>query len=495
MLNRLNHKPMKKFLAFMFLAGLVSSCQNEMVSDSAPNVEEGKILLTKDEALSIANDNPTTLTEEEVLEMVNGFSNSLAIQTRSIGNPKVSASIAGMHRVGGVVSNANTRSASTDSIPVYEVRLTSGDKQGYALVSADTRSAGILAYVENGSYENRDSTGAGMMLALAEATTVAEINKVERLKAELRDKTLTKVATAIGKSSVTYDEVKDLIEVEGVEGNEMKSRSKPVETPSTQIVSMMPQNGGAVLKTEWGQENPYNIKLPNCYNEDHADTHYPLGCGVTAALQTLAAIGPSMTIDGTVIDWPFLTKKPQIIYYPWKDSDYEEAMMVSKVAKHVYEGTKSTPIIKEDFEYGNYDDPNIPCVIGSSTNSTNLLSYLNTYISCGTFYDRYEPDALLNGLNGNRIMPCVAIMGGTRTVDGQVAITSHAWVIDGYAICIKASREILKNNDVYFHANMGWYGQDDGFYKVNADSSIEFETEDNGIYNVDFWEITDIHKK
>lgn len=299
----------------MFLAGLVSSCQNEMVSDSVPAVEENKILLTKDEALSIANDNPTTLTEEEILEMVNGFSNSLAIQTRSIGNPKVSASIVGMYRLGGVVSSTNTRSAATDSVPVYEVRMNSGDKQGYALVSADTRSAGILAYVENGSYEDRDSTGAGMVLALAEATTVAEINKVERLKTELREKTLSKVASVLGKSSVTYDQVKDLIEVEGVEGNEMVTRFKPVNTPTTQIVSMMPQNGGAVLKTEWGQLNPYNIMLPDCYDENHADGHYPLGCGVTATLQTLAAIEPSMTIDGTVIDWPFLTKKPQIMVY------------------------------------------------------------------------------------------------------------------------------------------------------------------------------------
>lgn len=480
----------------MFLAGLVSSCQNEMVSDSAPNVEEGKILLTKDEALSIANDHPTTLTEDDVLEMVNGFSSSLAIQTRSIGNPRVSASIAGMHRLGGVVSNANTRSAATDSVPVYEVRLTTGDKQGYALVSADTRSAGILAYVENGSYEDRDSTGAGMMLALAEATTIAEINKVERLKAELREKTLDKVATAMGKSSITYDEVKDLIEVEGVEGNELASRSKAVDTPPTQIVSMMPQNGGAVLKTEWGQLDPYNMAMPACYDENHGDSHYPLGCGVVAALQTLAAIEPSMTIDGTVIDWPFLTKIPKITYFPYQDDTYyKEAVMVSKVAKHVYEGTKSTPIIKEDFQHNPYDDPNIPCVIGGSTNTDNLLSYLNQYISCGTYYNRYDPDALLNGLNGNRIMPCVAIMGGTRTVDGQAAITSHAWVIDGYAICIKASREILKNNDFYFHANMGWYGQDDGFYKVNPDTSIEFDTEYAGLYNLNFWEITDIHKK
>lgn len=41
---------------------------------------------------------------------------------------------------------------------------------------------------------------------------------------------------------------------------------------------------------------------------------------------------------------------------------------------------------------------------------------------------------------------------------------------------------------------MGWGGQDNGFYKVNADTSIEFETAlDN--YNINLGEITEIHKK
>lgn len=487
---------MKKFLAFMFLAGLVSSCQNEMVNDSVLDVGESKILLTKDEALSIANDNPTTLTEEEVLEMVNGFSSSLAIQTRSIGNSKVSASIAGMHRLGGVVSNANTRSAATDSVPVYEVRLTSGEKQGYALVSADTRSAGILAYIENGSYENRDSTGAGMMLALAEATTVAEINKVERLKAELRDKTLSKVAAALGKSSVTYDGVKDLIEVEGVEGNEMMSRSTPVDTPSTQIVSMMPQNGGAVLKTEWGQNKPYNLLLPISYDPlFRSEVPYPMGCAIAAGVQVLAALAPAMTIDGTTIDWAMVTRKPTLYYNTYEGyGDYEEAMMVSKVVKHMYEETGTTPVIDESIKHEYYEDPSIPFVVSSITNTSKLREYLNRYVSYGAYYSQYAPDPLLATINTNRVMPCVAIMGGARATNESAGKATHAWVIDGYVICIKASREILKNNDLYFHANMGWDGTDNGFYKVNADTSMEFETK-LGNYNVNFWEITEIHKK
>lgn len=69
------------------------------------------------------------------------------------------------------------------------------------------------------------------MLKLAEASTVSEINKIERLKVELREKTLKKVASCLGKSTVTYEEIKDLIEVNGVKSHETTSRSTAYDKP------------------------------------------------------------------------------------------------------------------------------------------------------------------------------------------------------------------------------------------------------------------------
>lgn len=77
-----------------------------------------------------------------------------------------------------------------------------------------------------------------------------------------------------------------------------------------------------------------------------------MGCAITAGVQTLAAIAPSMTIDGTVIDWAFVTKKPKLKYDSYFGGDYEEAMMISKVVKHMYEGTNTTPNIDEDLSMG-----------------------------------------------------------------------------------------------------------------------------------------------
>ena len=484
---------MRKILVLMLMTGIVSSCQDEILNDSNSVVDEVNVKLSMEEAISIANDNPTVLSEDEILTIVNDFSSSLGSKTRSAANPQIS--IAGKYRIGGIISSKSTRGNASDSVSVYEVCLNSGEKSGYALVSADSRSAGVLAYIEKGNFEKRDSTGAGLLLKLAEATTVSEINKVERLKVELREKTLKKIATSLGKSTVTYDEIKDLIEVNGVKSNGVASRSTAYDEPLSQIVSLMPQDGGAVLKTEWSQESPYNLLLPVSYDPTfHMETNYPMGCAIAAGVQTLAAIAPSMTIDGTEIDWELVTQKAKLSYYPYFGGDKEEAMMVSKVVKDMYEGTETTPIIDEDFVYGIYDDPSIPCVKSSSTSVSKLLDYLKQYVSCGTYYNKYAPDPLLTTINTNRQMPCVAIMGGTRAATEQAEKGSHAWVIDGYAICTKTSREILQSYDLYFHANMGWGGQDNGFYKVNSDASIDFETT-LGTYNINFWEITEIHKK
>ena len=219
-----------------------------------------------------------------------------------------------------------------------------------------------------------------------------------------------------------------------------------------------------------------------------------MGCALVAGAQTLAAIAPNMTINDTIVDWAMLTKNPTIEYNTYTGGDYEGAKMVSTLVKHMYEETASKPIIDNSFKHNNNDDPNIPCVTGSYTYTDKLLSYLKKYVSCGTYYTKYTLDALITTINTNRTKPCVAIMGGTHSTNEQTSTGSHAWVIDGYAICVKTSREILKSNDLYFHANMGWGGRDNGFYKVNSDTSIDFET-DNGNYNANYWEITEIHKK
>lgn len=88
---------MKKYLVLILLAVIVSSCQDEILNDSNPVIENVNVNLSMDEAMSIANDNPTNLSEDEILAMVNDFSSSLSSKTRSAANPRMS--IVGSYRI------------------------------------------------------------------------------------------------------------------------------------------------------------------------------------------------------------------------------------------------------------------------------------------------------------------------------------------------------------------------------------------------------------
>lgn len=57
---------MKKYLVLILLAVIVSSCQDEILNDSNPVIENVNVNLSMDEAMSIANDNPTNLSEDEI---------------------------------------------------------------------------------------------------------------------------------------------------------------------------------------------------------------------------------------------------------------------------------------------------------------------------------------------------------------------------------------------------------------------------------------------
>lgn len=482
---------MKNLIFLTMFAGLLIACNENDILQSEMPEDSKQIILSQEEAISIAYDNPKTLTASEILALVENFSthNKSTKEKR-----ETVASISKMFHIK-FDSGKKTRdsSANIDSIPIYEVKLVTDTTTGYAIVSADERSAGVLAYIEKGNHNKKNETGASMMLDLAEATTISEIMNVEKLKSTLREKTLNKIAKTLGVDSIKYNEIKDLIKIKDEKG---ETRSPAYDRPLSSIQSyIMP-----VTKTEWSQNSPYNLLLPQSYDPIfHSLMHYPAGCGVIAAAQTLAVIAPSMNIGDTLaIDWDYLKENTQINWDPYFGGEREKAMMASALIKFIYNETNTTPVIDESYEYGPYEDTTIPCVKSSSTQTTNLLNFLKRYVSCGTFYNKYAPDPLLTTLNLNNSMfvgskPCVAIMGGVRAATDQTSEKgSHAWVIDGYAICTKTTREILKNFDLYFHANMGWDGTDSGFYKVNADTSIDFETK-LGTYNLNMWEITEIH--
>ena len=283
---------MKKiFLPLICACAFLSCTDTEDISSS--DVASSKIEFSDEELASIALDNPRTLDEEEVLQMVLDFSHSVNGQTRSASTPQLS--IAAKYSVKSATSTT-TRSGvqSSDSIPMYRVNVSNAGTEGYAIVSADERNAGVIAYVANGDFENRDKTGAGMMLKLSEATLASEISQYEKNRAETRNATIGKIAKVLDKDSVNQNDIAMFLATKKIE-----TRSIAYDKPQSNIITLM----GPVTKTEWSQNYPYNAYLPQAYvpffsDDNYIQSYYPAGCGIIAGAQALAAVAPNIEIEG-----------------------------------------------------------------------------------------------------------------------------------------------------------------------------------------------------
>ena len=274
----------------------------------------------------------------------------------------------------------------------------------------------------------------------------------------------------------------------------IRDSSEPYDSLPTPIVSWK----SPFVKVKWGQEVPYNMLLPRASQMEiwyfpnntikrYIDIYRPAGCGVVSIAEALTYLKPNLTINGTTMNWELLTKDELINYSPEAPnaSTYPQANMAATLIKYIYEKTNTIPILGE-VDPTIQPGPNYPVVIASSTKNSDLIAFMQT-ISNFTTYNNWEPDAILNGVMNNHI----SIVGGYQ--DGNPS-TGHTWIIDGYAMCIKANREILKQYDLYFHANMGWNGNNDGYYKFNPDTTMDFETS-NGTFNSNFLVLANITKK
>ncbi|MCR2007638.1 C10 family peptidase [Bacteroides acidifaciens] len=454
-----------KFYFLLIATMLLTSC-NEELDLQGNSANSQSISLSPDEYISIAYDDQTALTPSEAKQLVLDFG-LVDPQTRSNKNIEVTA-ISTYSVTDG--ANATTRSAST-TIPVYRMEISTDAGKGLAYVPADKRVAKVIAYLPKVDLnDSLKSIGAKAMLSLSERSIIEEIKHCNKVKDELRTKTLNKIAKQLAIENVNFDEIKDKIVI----NDEVTSRAKP-ENPTGNPVGCA---GFFCIDTEWNQDAPYNglLQKANCdlYNTGKPSFEaVPAGCAVVAIAQIMASLEPSLTIEGTKIDWKVLKAQKQIFpSFSWGDSSPEATrIMVAKLMKYIYEGTGTTPVLN-DKGY----------VTGSGTYSSNTANFLNRF---------FNTSGVKKGWDGNAAFQSLQLAKLVWIGVGSDRGGRHAFVLDGFAYWRPKTRELVKNFDFYFRANMGWGGYYDGFYLVNKDLSISFDTS-NGSYYVDYQMIYNI---
>lgn len=186
---------MKRLILLLGIAASICSCQqnDELQVDG----NDSKVKLSRNEYLSVAFDNPETVTEAQALEIVKGF---ISTNTNSRGVTNVSPSVTKKIYLNGSLSRS--KSDNLPTVPVYEIALNTPEDKGFALVSGDERMPCVLAYSEKGEINDTvTNKGAALMLKEATASLVYNIGVYNQLKDSLREKTLQKIAENLGRKT------------------------------------------------------------------------------------------------------------------------------------------------------------------------------------------------------------------------------------------------------------------------------------------------------
>ena len=297
-----------KYYFLFFVLSLLASCNDEEGLDlhNKP-IESNSIVLSPDEYISIAYDNPRVITPDEAKQLALDFGVN-RVQTR--GNENIVVKFRSSFNIEEKGSNAVTRSVTDKSIllPVYEMEIVSDAGKGLAYVSADERVAKVMAYLPKVNLEDTAKIiGAKAMLGLSEQSLLEEAKHYEKMKLEFRDETLKRISKELNVAAVNFNEIKDRILVEDC----LDSRATP-QDPAGNAIGWA---GFFCMATNWDQEPVYNDLLEKAYcvrnvGKEPVYKAVPAGCSVVAMAQIMASLEPNLTIDGIKIDWEALKAQP-----------------------------------------------------------------------------------------------------------------------------------------------------------------------------------------
>lgn len=442
--DKMNFMPKKNFFLLIAVAFALASCQQESQNVVGGDELHKPIELTPEEYASIAYSGDNDLSEEDIITIVKDFSKHASIQSSNDLTFSIEKRVK--------VDSPNTTATNNPSAYVYYVNITNGSEKGIALVSGDKRFPEVLSYSLKAKVDDcSQNAGVQIMNDIAKQTMLNEIAYYKHLRDLLEEATLAKIAKQLGKSDIKFNEVEERIYIKNYD------RTRTVTLQGT-LISLI----GPFTDTEWDQAYPYNAFLGETdaplFANSYYNHHYATGCVITAGAQILAYYQPTVVAYGVNMDWKTLLQSKYIF-----EDEYAKVNQVANLMKYIGAET--------DTSYG---------PTGSSTTVEKLTSFLNRYgITMDGSVNRMNIARIKASLDAERM---VLVTG--KHVDTRSANSSgdHSWLLDGYQIRKKNTREILKTNHIYVHVNMGWGGNDSGYYIIGDDQSLTFDT-DNGLYD------------
>ena len=99
---------------------------------------------------------------------------------------------------------------------MYEISITDGENNGFAIVSADERIAGVLAYIPMITPENElKQRENNLMLELSESSILHRLNYIDSIRTTMRASTLCKLSKKLGISinEIEFEQIKNKVTI------------------------------------------------------------------------------------------------------------------------------------------------------------------------------------------------------------------------------------------------------------------------------------------
>lgn len=421
----------KKLLPILILASIVS-CTNvdEEISDFV--MEEPESLAAYDTSNKRSYEEALSIAKESISMLESSSSGTRLLENRTIEAENVKYMI---------TPSSSTRSSAEIDTLMYIFNFEGNS--GFSIVSANKATEGLIAVIEEGSYDPAIGTDNESFQLYMELAKSYIINTEETISA--------------------FAPIPGFIEYKA-------------ETITKNI-----ENHGPFLRTRWGGNWPYNLY---CLNSKR-DT-VTAGCGPTAIAQILSYYEYPLSLP---INYDGVSSTLVLNWATIKKHIFTDLATDRKEAPNKYCEAAHEPIGKLLRQIGkladvNYDD-------ASGTSSKNIA---NAFSSLGYKYDGfhdYKQNTIASSLRSGKIV----CMVGTR-IDGKGRTVGHVWIVDGNkknrTISTEYKREPGKSWEIlntgytdteYNHINWGWNGDCNGYFIASVFDSQKSVELDEGCKN------------
>lgn len=464
---------MKKFFVILpvCVASVLASCTaNDSNDDSFTSGPDRMIAeLTGEEAISLMADKTYTLSDDEVLQIVETFASQDVPSTETYSTRANTLRIVDNYALDNI-DGVPTRFDNTGAATVFSVvSLGLGDNgdSGIAVVCRDSRYPEVLAYAPNADTQMLKENGPmQLMMTRAHWIALKYIEKCNEITAELRETTLKRVCQTLGISTDKFDFSNKIGSTYIKGGYDIKVQTVP---EGTLLTAVGPLCGNTRLIQGW----PCNQFIPETtlkkYDTEVHHGHFPAGC-VNVALATICSyLRPTIYSSdlGRNINWDYVYDSyfnPYSFNAAQYDPDTPQAKEVGYLLKILANGTKTT--FNEN---------------GGSTTTSNAASYMKSIgvdMSSSTsklIYTNVRPS-----LANKYLVFCMGKYSEQTRSDSGELNTNHTWVIDGLQIRKPLTRMELQNYNCYANCKFGWIEWDnfsmyDGWYLFDTDGTITFK--------------------